>query len=295
MSVVLPTRDRLQFLQRAAASVLAQSERNLELLVIDDASTDGTAAYLAELARSDSRVSVMRNAEPRGGAGARNEGIRNARGIWIAFIDDDDEWLTNKVGRQVNMLTADSAAVACSCSYIKQFGAVWSKAVLVPSHVSLDELLVGNRLGGASMCMCSAKILRQIGGFDPQLRSAQDLDLWLRLRQRGEIIACSEALVLLHVHPGVRISNDMQSVYQGARRFYFKHRSLMNAASRRHRLAYSCFVMSRQTTRCLRYRFRHLVLALRNASPRLLLSYARSSGPRLARDTIFKALASLSR
>jgi glycosyltransferase involved in cell wall biosynthesis len=295
VSVVLPTRDRVQFLRGAVASVLAQSEQDLELLVIDDASTDGTVAYLADLARSDRRVRVIRNSEAQGGARARNEGIRCARGAWVAFLDDDDEWMPNKLERQLETLTADGTAVACSCGYVKQVGRVWSTPVRVPSRVSVHELLVRNRLGGASMCVCSGKILKEIGGFDAKLRSAQDHDLWLRLRQRGEIVSCSEPLVLLRVHRGVRISNDMQSQYQGARRFYFKHRSLMDADSRRCRLAYNCFVMSRQTSRSLRYRYRHLVLSVHSSSPVFSLSYARSSAPRLAKDALCKPLTFLLR
>jgi hypothetical protein len=85
----------------------------------------------------------------------------------------------------------------------------------------------------------------------------------------------------------------MQSLYEGARRFYFKHRTLMDAALRRHRLAYSCFVMSRQATRGLRYRCRHLLLAVQHSSGDYALTYVRSSVPRLARDALRRAVVAL--
>ncbi len=286
VSVVIPTRDRLEFLRHAVASVLRQSQQNLELIVVDDASSDGSAAYLADLVGNDRRVRVIRNSRARGGAGARNEGIRASRGEWVAFLDDDDEWLPAKLDKQLRALRGNAAAVACSCSYLKQVRSAWSKTVVVPPDVSLQQLLAGNRLGGASMCVCARRVLEEIGGFDARLRSGQDLDLWVRLRERGQILACSEALVLLRVHSRPRISSDMQSLYEGTRRFYFKHRGLMNRSLRRQRLAYSCFIMSRQPARALRYRYRYLLRSLRNSAPGLSLGYLRSSAPRLARDAL---------
>jgi glycosyltransferase involved in cell wall biosynthesis len=284
VSVVIPTRDRLEFLRRAVDSVLAQSEPDLELIVVDDASSDGTAAYLAQLGGADGRVRMVRNPHAKGGAGARNDGIRHSRGEWVAFLDDDDEWLPTKLERQLRALRGNAAAVACSCSYTKHLHSRWAQAVVVPPRVSLQQLLAGNRLGGASMCVCSRRVLEEIGGFDAKLKSGQDLDLWVRLRERGEILACSEPLVLLRVHSRPRISSNMQSLYEGTRRFYFKHRGLMNRGLRRHRLAYSCFIMSRQPSRSLRSRCRHLLLALRNSPAGLSISYLRSSAPRLAGD-----------
>src|SRR5665213_1350208 len=147
VSVIVPTRDRVQILRAAVASVLRQSATNFELIVVDDASTDGTSSYLAELATMDKRVRVVRNAAPKGGAGARNEGISHARGEWIAFLDDDDEWLPNKIRRQLETLAANVAAVACSCSYVRRFSSGRSKVVAVPTKVTLQQMLVENLLG----------------------------------------------------------------------------------------------------------------------------------------------------
>jgi glycosyltransferase involved in cell wall biosynthesis len=290
VSVILPTRDRMQLLPRAVDSVLAQSERDFELIIINDASSDGTEGYLAELASRDSRVRVVRNPVPTGGAAARNAGIARSVGEWIAFIDDDDEWLPQKIERQIGAVRATAGAVACTCSYVIRFPSKGSRLVRVPASVALSQLFIGNVLGGASMCMCSARALKDIGGFDVTFKSAQDLDLWVRLRQRGAIVGCHEPLVLQWAHTGTRITTNMQSQYLGARHFYFKHRLLMDAALRRQRVAFSCFIMSRQSQRGLKRRLRHLCLCLRNASPALFLDYARSSGLRLLRDAVYAAL-----
>lgn len=290
VSVVIPTHNRLKFLQRAMATVLGQTEQNFELIIIDDASTDGTGLYLANLATQDSRIQILSNTESKGGAGARNKGISSSRGKWIAFLDDDDEWMPTKLKRQLQALQAKPSAVACSCSFVQRFPSGISKTIKVPENVTLQQLLSGSVLGGASMCLCSGSVLREIGGFDANFRSGQDWDLWVRLRQQGNIVVCPEALVLYHVHEGMRISNNMRSQYLGARRFYFKYRSLMDSSLRRHRLSYNCFIMSRQADRKLRYRLRYLALSLLNTSPRVSLSYAVSSIPRLIRDAFLTML-----
>jgi glycosyltransferase involved in cell wall biosynthesis len=286
VSVVIPTRDRLEFLRLAAVSVLRQSQDDLELIIVDDASEDGTAAYLVELARRDCRVRTVRNAVPQGGAGARNLGISQSRGHWIAFLDDDDEWLPEKLQRQLQRLKSTASAVACSCNFIMRFSSGRSKMVQVVPDATLQQLLFENELGSASLCICSSNVLKGIGGFDARLRSAQDHDLWVRVRQQGDVVVCDEALVLYSAHARPRITNNMQSQYHGARRFYFKHRHIMDASGRRRRVARNCFLMSRQETRGLRHRLRYLILSMRNSPPLEALSYAASSLPRLVRDAL---------
>jgi glycosyltransferase involved in cell wall biosynthesis len=286
VSVVLPTRNRVDLMSRAVTSVLAQSEEDLELIVIDDASEDGTGEYIAAVARQDSRVSVVRNATPQGGAGARNEGIAVSSGKWIGFLDDDDEWMPTKLQHQLRKLDSEPDAVACSCSYIVSSPAGSTRIMHVPQSVTLRQLLTRNCLGGASMCLCSHAVLKDIGGFDRKFVSGQDFDLWVRLRQKGNVVTCDEPLVVHRAHDGPRITSNMRAQYLGARHFHFKHRNLMDTPQRRHWISFTCFMMSRQTSRALRYRLRYLLLSLRNSSPRLLLAYVKGSLPRLLRDAL---------
>jgi glycosyltransferase involved in cell wall biosynthesis len=290
VSVILPTRDRAKYLSRAVASVLAQSEQDIELIVVNDASSDGTREYLDRLAAQDGRVRVVQNAVAMGGAGARNAGIAFGRGKWIAFLDDDDEWMPMKLQRQLEKLRANASAVACSCSYVVSFSSGWSRLVAVPAFLTLGQLLVDNQLGSSSLCICSSNVLRDIGGFDIKFKSAQDHDLWVRLRQKGDVEVCSEALVLYHSHREIRITNNMHTQYVGARHFYLKHRNLMDEPLRRRRLSYNCFIMSRQVNRSLRHRIRYLILSLLNSPMGSSLSYARSSMPRLVRDAALGSL-----
>jgi len=282
-------------MSRAVASVLAQSEQDLELIVIDDASEDGTGAYLAAVARQDSRVRVVRNATPQGGAGARNEGIAVSSGKWIAFLDDDDEWMSTKLQDQLRKLDSEPHAVACSCSYIESSSSGSSRIMHVPQSVTLRQLLTRNCLGGASMCVCSHAVLKDIGGFDRKFASGQDFDLWVRLRQKGNVVTCNEPLAVHRAHDGPRITSNMRAQYLGARHFQFKHRNLMDTPLRRHWISFTCFMMSRQTSRAFRYRVRYLLLSLLNSSPRLSLGYVKGSLPRLLRDALRACAAPRSR
>jgi glycosyltransferase involved in cell wall biosynthesis len=286
VTVVIPTRNRVDLLRHAVASVMHQTEPNFELIVVDDGSADATPAYLAELVASEARVRVVRNATARGGAAARNAGIASARARWVAFLDDDDEWLPVKLRRQLDLLAADDSAVACSCHYIHSSVFGRSAVVSIPSELTPERLLFDNPLGSASLCVASTRVLRQIGGFDSRLRSCQDQDIWLRLFAAGPILVCNEPLVRYRSHHGPRISNDFRSQHAGARRFFFKHRAAMDAAIRRRRVAFSCFLMSRQSTKTIRRRARYLAIAARNARLVEALRYLRSSGTRLLFDTL---------
>jgi glycosyltransferase involved in cell wall biosynthesis len=286
VSVVLPTHNRVNLLKRAVESVFSQSVTDFELIIVDDASRDGTKEFLASLEMRDPRVRIVHSQTAVGGARARNAGLQLCRGKWTAFLDDDDQWLPDKLQRQLEKLSANPCAIACGCGYLRCLSSGRSKQVLVSSNPTIPRLLADSVLGSASLCLGSTRILREIGGFDSTLRSAQDMDLWVRLRQRGDIEVCREVLVLYADHSGPRITSDMKAQYVGSRRFYFKHRYLMDEQLRRRRVAYCCFIMSRQQSRSFRRRCYYLLLSLLHSAPRLSLAFARSSVPRLLSDGI---------
>src|ERR1043166_1854397 len=112
VSVVLPTYNRAHTLARAVRSVLAQSHRHLEIVVVDDGSTDATVALVQKLALEDPRVRLVQQAN-RGPAAARNTGVRQARGEFVAFQDSDDEWLVEKLERQLAALERSPGSAMC--------------------------------------------------------------------------------------------------------------------------------------------------------------------------------------
>lgn len=281
VSIVIPTHNRVRFLKRAIDSVFAQTIQNFEIIVVDDASSDGTAKLLLSLSGIDARILCLRNDSSLGGGGARNVGIEASKGTWVAFLDDDDEWVEKKLEMQLKVLNANPSAIACSGAYKQLFPSGRSIIKRPPKHVLLDPLLKGNTLGGASLCVCLREVLVGIGGFDINLRSGQDWDLWVRFCLKGEVVSCDDVLILYNAHEGPRITKSMDAQYCGLRYFYFKHRHLMSVSARKFLLANSCFIRSRQETRSIHYRAYNLKTAVCNSSWKVAVSYIRSSGPRI--------------
>lgn len=284
VSVIIPTRNRLPLLRHAIGSVLCQTEPDFELIVVDDGSSDGTYPYLQALANEDERIRPIFKQQPGGGAVARNTGIAASRGRWIAFLDDDDEWLCHKLALQLSALAETPGAVACSSSYWRRDASGTTKLVRVPSTASFEDLLSGSVMGGASVCVCDAEALRSVDGYDPAFLSGQDWDLWTRLSQIGSLISCAEPTVIYGEHDGARISTNMYAQYQGARRFYFKYKQFMSDSMRVHQLAYLSYIMSRQRERGMWQRLKHLALAVSRARKGKGARYAASSLGRLFRD-----------
>lgn len=182
VSVVIPTRNRAGLLPRAIRSVLEQTFGDLELLVIDDGSTDDTPAVLASHATVDARVRTCRLERGGGAPAARNVGIVLARGRYVAFLDDDDEWLPEKLERQVQLLDGSPDVGAVLCPYVyedAQGGERIAGALDVSGRGVRRALFEGNF--GTSCLIARREALAEIGGFDEQLPRLQDLDLFLRL------------------------------------------------------------------------------------------------------------------
>jgi len=201
ISVVIPTYNRAGLVGQAIESALGQSFADREIVVVDDGSTDGTTAALA---RFGSKIRVVRQ-ENRGEAAARNRGIREAAGAWVAFLDSDDLWEPNALERLVQASAAHPGVglVAMKARAIladgTRTGRVHGKKSRGPSFTT-RSLLWGDA-GGVLMPMVRRDLLLAEGGFDESLRQATDCDMWLRLSFRTEMIGVDAPLLLCRVHP----------------------------------------------------------------------------------------------
>jgi hypothetical protein len=202
VSVVIPTHDRRQLLGQAVRSALGQTDVEVEVVVVDDGSADGSAAAVNAL--GDRRIRLIRHERPHGVAMARNTGAEAASGAWVALLDDDDLWAPDKLSRQLAAATAAGA------------GWAYTGAVEVDGEGRLlggrpppspDELLAGLRRrnpmpAGSSNVLVRAELLTASGGFDPGLRHLADWDLWLRLASLGRPACVPAPLVAYRLHPG---------------------------------------------------------------------------------------------
>jgi glycosyltransferase involved in cell wall biosynthesis len=185
VSVILPTLNRAALLPRAIGSVLGQTFRDLELLVIDDGSTEDIAAVAS--AFDDSRVRVIRHPECRGVSAARNTGLQAARGEYLAFQDSDDEWCLDKLEQQIRQLEAAGAEVGlviCGMSRLRLDGGIWfyPESALAAAYVQSPLTAVREyAVAFTQTWLLRRTVLEQIGEFDPAMRVWEDWDLLVRI------------------------------------------------------------------------------------------------------------------
>jgi glycosyltransferase involved in cell wall biosynthesis len=267
ISVVIPTKNRSQRLAKAIASAQQQLGVDLEILVIDDASTDATESVVKSIASNDPRVFYFRHLESCGAGAARNTGIENAHGPLVAFLDDDDVWLSDKLQLQLALLKTKFSAVAVSCSFVLSKTDQTEQLITIAPPVDRQQLLRSNHLGGSSVCLVWRQVLLTVGGFDPKLRSCQDWDLWLKLHNQGQILVHNTPLVKYFVHNEERITGNKKNEYQGRKKIYFRYRIEMTKKTRKHSLAVLSFyriVLSDRS--CLHHLKKIISLVVKNRS-----------------------------
>jgi glycosyltransferase involved in cell wall biosynthesis len=194
VSVIIPTRNRSWCLPEAVDSVLSQTYENLELIVVDDGSTDDTPALLA---RYGSRLRCLRQTN-RGVSAARNRGLPAANGTLIAFLDSDDIWQPEKLTRQVEFFNRQPAAKICQTeeTWIRRGVRVNPKRRHRKPSGWIFEASLALCLVSPSAVMMRRELLEEMGGFDESLPACEDYDLWLRVSLRYPIHLIDEPLVI---------------------------------------------------------------------------------------------------
>jgi glycosyltransferase involved in cell wall biosynthesis len=217
VTVVIPTRNRRTLLMTTLAGVLAQTDVELEVVVVDEGSTDGTADAVAAL--GDARVRLLRNATAQGVVAARNRGLSAARGTWVAFCDDDDLWAPGKLASQIR--AAERAgrqwAVAAAVGF-EPDGTVRYRTIPPPDGELASLLPWWNTVpGGSSNVVARRGLIEQAGGFDGRFRVLADWDLWIRLvRSGGPPAVVETALVGYRMH-GANMSTASDGVLEELR------------------------------------------------------------------------------
>lgn len=215
-AVIIPTKNRGALLTRAIESALAQTHPVDEVIVVDDGSTDDTRVLVNDLAKADRRVRLIPLARSGGAAAARNIGVADTTADWICFLDSDDTWDPKKHLAQTKALAANPAAVA-SFTGLRYAFAERSVDAPAPREVTNLALRGGNIVGSTSSAMIRRSAFNAVGGFDPELPSCQDWDLWMKLRQQGEFAMVTEPMVSFTQDSSGRISRNRDAVFAGHR------------------------------------------------------------------------------
>jgi glycosyltransferase involved in cell wall biosynthesis len=225
VTVVIPTRDRWTLLASAALpAALGQEDVDVEVVVVDDGSSDETTERLAEL--TDPRLRIVRHAESRGVARARNAGIAIARGEWLAFLDDDDVWSPRKLRLQLDAAEAAGASFVYGGAAAVAEDRSWLYSLAPTDPAVLARTLLSRNVlwGGCSNVVARTALVRQAGGFDEALFQLADWDLWIRLTQAAPAAACPDVLVGCIVHPGSMLLTSQDDVLDELRYLEEKHR-----------------------------------------------------------------------
>lgn len=220
ISVVIPTRNRSEFLADAVASVLNQTHSPLEVIVVDDASADATPDTLARLADSDPRVRSIRHPGARGAPAARNTGIAASCGTVVAFLDDDCIWHPDKLEKQLGALTGKRGLVYCRHA-IRHEGRWVVEGEPGAARDPVGGLLRKNYIGTYSI-LVRRELLDAVGGFDEALPRLQDWDLLLRLARHTGFSFVPE--VLVHGEQlATGITMDREVLVTAADRMLYNH------------------------------------------------------------------------
>lgn len=203
ISVIIPAYNKAATIGSTVESVFRQTVRETEVIVVDDGSTDGTGE---KLRRFGDKIRLFRQ-DREGVSSARNRGIREARGPFVAFLDGDDLWLPKKLEIQLNRLeqTGGPEAVQCSVYLVdNRLRAIGSRLCNPAQDRLLDFLLFRNLPGFGSTLLARRAAMERLGGFGTDLVILEDWDLACRLARSEALASIPDFLVLYRQHPGNR-------------------------------------------------------------------------------------------
>jgi glycosyltransferase involved in cell wall biosynthesis len=226
VTVVIPTCGRWSYLSLTLGSVLRQEDVELEVIVSDDGSRDETVQRLRAL--DDPRIRTIRQERPHGVAHARNVALAEARGEWVAFLDDDDLWAPRKLRVQLDVARNAGASFAYGAAVvIDSSGTVVGRQMPPPDPADLPrKLFVANVIPApGSNIVVRTSAMRRLGGFDEAARF-DEWDMWIRLSEAERGAACSDVLVGYRRHEKNRALGDLDSLRPGHAYLAHKHRAL---------------------------------------------------------------------
>ncbi len=212
VSVVIPTYNRAHLLGRAIQSVLDQTYRDFELIVVDDGSTDNTEEVVEGL--SDERVKYIRHEKNKGGAAARNTGIKAAKGQYIAFQDSDDEWLPEKLEKQMKVFETAPTEVGVVYTDMQRINKngkpeYWHSPRVTNGSLINPKTSDYQVMGlGIQSTLIRKDCFDKVGLFDEKFPRFIDLELFIRLSKHCHFHHIEESLVKYHATEGISSSRE---------------------------------------------------------------------------------------
>lgn len=221
VTIYIPTYNRLSLLKRAVNSVLLQTYKKIEVIIVDDCSTDGTHNYLNELSKIDIRVRFYIKENNSGACVSRNIAIQNAKGFFITGLDDDDYFEKDRIQSFIDAWkNKKNSTVAISSLYVlkNRTTLTYGKKIFKNKVIKFHEMFLSNPVG--NQIFTETETLRKINGFDENLKCWQDLECWLRVLQLGNIEKIFNYSYIIDVsHDKPRIGNSQHNRYLISQRY----------------------------------------------------------------------------
>ena len=209
ISIIMPCFNAARYIKESVSSALGQTYLNIELIIVDDGSTDETPHILDAIRGSDERLRVF-SQQNKGPGPTRNRGLFEARGAFIAFLDSDDFWVPECIEKLHAALIRHNADIAyCGWQNLGLPGGR-GKPYIPPdySKTNLSDIFLGGCPWPIHAALTRRDKIVKIGGFDERLTSCMDYDLWLRLSPIVEIVLAPEVLCFYRYHGGPQITKN---------------------------------------------------------------------------------------
>jgi len=227
VTAIIPTFNRASIVGRAIRSVLGQTFQGWELLVVDDASTDDTERVVRSF--PDRRIRYIRHEQNRRVSAARNTGIRSAQGEYVSFLDDDDEWLPEKLAMEVEVFRNSDPEVGLvytGKTVFDEHGQVLQLRMPTESGWVYDAMLDRHFIGSPSRVTVRKQVLDRVAGFDDTFTDCQDYDLWLRVAKISKIATVPQCLVKRYLLSD-QMSGSLRNICEGWEHILVKFRADM--------------------------------------------------------------------
>ena len=233
--VITSYRREGRILRRALDSVLSQTWENIEVLIIDDNRGEDAEKYTKEIEKitdeAGDRAIYLKSEEPHGAQAARNTGIKNAKGEYIAFLDDDDEWLPDKIKLQVELMEKEKDAGMCFCDGFRVNDSTNPPTVKrrfnrgFKTRVTYGDMLESDLIGSTSQALIRREVFEKVGTFDLKFPARQDYEMWLRITKNYPAVGINEPLFKYHLGANGQVSKNWKKCIEGHELLYKKYKA----------------------------------------------------------------------
>jgi glycosyltransferase involved in cell wall biosynthesis len=229
VSVIIPTYNRAKFIQSAINSVLNQTFQDYEIIIVDDGSIDNTESIVKRF--SCENIKYIRHNGNKGEAESRNTGVKNSKTELIAFLDDDDEWLPEKLQAQIELMNQFGKQVGCIYTGFIEIdtdnGSILGKSVPQKRGDIYDDLLIENCVYTPSTVLVRSECFKNVGLFDTNIKFGTDYDMWIRISREYQFECIRDPLVKYNVHQS-RLSGDYEKFIEGQETILRKYGEILS-------------------------------------------------------------------